>query len=112
MVSTEKETYFGKSADDGGWKHLYKLVRDVDYPLVYKGVFSGDLNRNPIEPGYYTIGSPETITNGPSSRDLGYCILIQFHGYRQQMIIDNANIYGRKYAGAPEHWFDWAKVGG
>ena len=84
--------------------NLTDLTNALQYPLVYKGTITGDLNRLTITPGYYMIGASGTISNAPSGTE--YTLFIQFYGYNAQAIF-NAGLKSRRYVGNPATWSSW-----
>lgn len=104
-----------KSGGSNEWSTLpwnvYATKSDLNSALIYRGDITGDLNRaskNGITPGYYTVGNPSTISNGP--KGIAWCPFIQFYdNFHTQMIIDTTGLFVRKFAGNPEAWIDWAQ---
>ena len=76
----------------------------LQYPMVFRGFITGDLNRLDIPVGYYIIRSSSTVTNEPENA--GYTVFIQFYGYNTQVII-GPNVRTRRYVGKTPSWGDW-----
>lgn len=112
-LNVENDTVRATTKKDGTWTDLYTLVTksDLNSALIHRGDITGDLNRastGGITSGYYTVGSPSTISNGP--KGISWCIFIQFYGnFHTQMIIDTTGLFVRKFVGNPAKWSDWAQ---
>jgi hypothetical protein len=84
---------------------LNKKTNNSSYPLVNRGQITGDLNRLDIAPGYYTIGTSTSITNGTGS---AYCVFVAFDSpYFVQLIADSSGVRCRKRTGNPPTWGGW-----
>lgn len=80
------------------------------YPLIYKGVFYGNLN-TPPSPGYYQIAAPDTFQGAPEGTQ--FAGLIQFPEslfYTQILTAagSQGGIKSRRFIGNPQSWTGWA----
>lgn len=79
------------------------------YPLIYKGVFYGNLNTFPA-PGYYTLGAAGEFQGAPENTQ--YTGLIQFPEsmFYTQIITDagpDGGVKTRRFIGNPQSWTEW-----
>ena len=73
--------------------------------MLYKDMFSGDLNSTSIENGVYGIGTLDAVKNAPTG--VSWCTFIQLKPYTTQVILDTSGCYMRKYTGSPAKWSQW-----
>ena len=73
--------------------------------MLYKDMFSGDLNSTSIENGVYSIGTLDAVKNAPTG--VSWCTFIQLKPYTTQVILDTSGCYMRKYTGSPAKWSQW-----
>ena len=73
--------------------------------MLYKDMFSGDLNSTSIENGVYGIGTLDAVKNAPTG--VAWCTFIQLKPYTTQVILDTSGCYMRKYTGSPAKWSQW-----
>lgn len=73
--------------------------------MLYKDLFSGDLNSTSIENGVYGIGTLDAVKNAPTG--VAWCTFIQLKPYTTQVILDTSGCYMRKYTGSPAKWSQW-----
>ena len=74
--------------------------------LVYRGVYSGDLDATNIDLGVYNISN--TATNVPGS--ITYGNFVQLPSYRGQLIYNATQMFFREFTGNPGDWKPWRKI--
>lgn len=94
----------------GNWVE-YVTKSDLTNAIVFRGVFTGDLNKassGGIDAGYYTIRAADTVSNAPDGA--AWCTFVQFSGdYHTQLIVQPNFLAVRRYAGSPVQWTGWSK---
>ena len=84
---------------------LYNVLNTNQQNMLYKDMFSGDLNSTSIENGVYSIGTLDAVKNAPTG--VSWCTFIQLKPYTTQVILDTSGCYMRKYTGSPAKWSQW-----
>ena len=83
----------------------HKQTNTNQQNMLYKDLFSGDLNSTSIENGVYGIGTLDAVKNAPTG--VAWCTFIQLKPYTTQVILDTSGCYMRKYTGSPAKWSQW-----
>lgn len=88
-----------------GDKMVCMQINTNQQNMLYKDMFSGDLNSTSIENGVYGIGTLDAVKNAPTG--VAWCTFIQLKPYTTQVILDTSGCYMRKYTGSPAKWSQW-----
>ena len=97
MDSTNKDMVMGADQGPVITQLIEKVQEKVDVlntnqqNMLYKDMFSGDLNSTSIENGVYSIGTLDAVKNAPTG--VSWCTFIQLKPYTTQVILDLSLIH-------------------